>query len=384
MTVELITATEFVSLAYTSKQLNAVARKRWIRNSVALQRILNVYGTMRLTRDQTFHVDLIEGSAMVWQPDLVCGWNPIRSTDTGDIEVTPVRIKLNDEICLRTDFNGLFDFYIENQGDGTTEPDAEVHNTFLDAIGQGAMHGLRLQGLIGGIQAGLTPQAGVSAENVARFTATKNTNQGVFTKVIADGLNNPDLLPDTDFAAGKYTGSVLDLYESLLSAGGTGVQTLVQQGAVITDGSTGGQPFILMSPVLGTKLYAEIRAMNREASANNAPLGFETYTAEGVTLKVPTIQGIPVLVDPILGYYDKITGATTAIMAITATQNIQFGLSFSDVGARLFGTGFGLTATRSNLPGQDEKLYVASKTLIASIISDMTLASIAARVIPAA
>lgn len=147
----------------------------------------------------------------------------------------------------------------------------------------------------------------------------------------------PNIITADQLDGSTYTSTNVaeDLIDPLRDAAPSDLQTLLNEGGVISGAGT-AQPIIIVGTPQYNAIAAEWRAQCVSVTCLNPRLTAETIetTINGRQVKVHVyyIDGIPVIPISDINYYDRYVNTTTHFAAITVAGNINLGASFDTLG----------------------------------------------------
>lgn len=369
---------------FASDRLNTLLSKKYYDTYGFYQAMFMPYAWMPLTKDMTYRIHSLETSAFIWQPHNSCNWNPVGAMETGNVDITPARAKINAEQCYDTLFDSAFASFLEWGRGDSVEMDAngeDYVNKMIESILAAATYGARLSNVVGQLYSpgSVTFDADVSVNVREAFNATIGTVKGWIELAKdraasgVDHLNISGLIPggDIDATGKKYTGNVITLYDNILDAAKGDLVAAVNEG-----GSAGFNdslyPILFVSPSIFNAFVDYWRTQATTAAQNVLRVTREPvdYNTANGTRKINVMKIDETIIVPIneLNYLDKhITGATHCAY-LTLSGNINLGGSFGSIPQ--LGNEVGLAIQRANNLDEIGKYKMLAHALHANAFAD--------------
>lgn len=328
---------------------NEFAQAEYHSNFSFYQQQFGMYGYMRLTKNETYRIHYVKGTPFAWQPHNSCAWTPLRTLSVASDEVTPCRVKLNEEQCFYEEtFESIFNSVTNWNGTSPItldEAGTRIMNEMLRAITANATEGARATMVAGGLfdLNAIEFAEGVPDSTREAFLRTANSCNGWLALanqaalLPGNGHLSNGLILEADISADgeRYTGNVMTLYDAYVAAAPA---PLAQ--AVIRGGASGIiRPMNLLwivSPSIFAAVYTAHLAQSVLAAQNmpriekvvgsvatpRGPSPITYYVIDGQTIVVPADE---------VNTYEAYLTQRTHFAYLTVSGNINLGGSFSGI-----------------------------------------------------
>lgn len=373
------------TLAIPSKELNVYMNTMLQDNFDFYQRTFGVFGFMKLTSSLKFIIQTITGNPMLWTAHKSCAWEPNALFSVGKTEITPAKVKINAEQCYDELFDSVFADLLRWDGNSTVgfSPEGiDYMNKLITQITQNAALGARLSLTVGqkyDVDA-ITFRDEVKDEIRELFAKTIGSVKGylvLLSSMAASAskyahLNVSSLFKAEDLDGNKFVGNVLDLYDGLKDNAPYDLESIINEGGVISaTGGNGGRPIILVSSSIFNAIVNYFNTTCQSITCTN-PRVTKTVVTEGPKqYNVYYLDSLPVVPMSDVNFYDRYLTGTTHFIAITTSGNINLGTAWDTMpDPNSESNDVGLLIEKSQRVQDMGKTYMAAHNLMASGLSD--------------
>jgi hypothetical protein len=305
---------------------------------------------MNLTQDLTFKLHYPKATPLLWQAHNSCAWTPTGTLSFGEMEITPKKVKLNEQLCYDEYFESAFKAWLQwgqNPQIGMTQVGIEATNALADSIIKNATLGARVSMVAGELfDLGTTPEEPDTPTRIIEaFSKTSNSVKGWIQLAIDTAAAGESHLNDsTLITAGNistdgttYTGAtktVVELYDENLAAAKAPLRNAVVEGGV---GGFGFDfyPLWIISPSIYNALDLEWKAQKESATINEPRISvmeMPTQTSRGTrNIRVFMIDNTVVIPAREASAYHQYLTGTAHFCYLTISGCIQLGSSFSRI-----------------------------------------------------
>lgn len=334
---------------FETDSLNALANAQYNDKFGFYQRTFGLYNYMTLTNELTYRLHYMRGTPFVWQTHNNCSWTPTGTLSMDQMEVTPCKVKLNEQHCYDEYFGSAYKAF-NAWGPGGVISDAGVNanNQLLQTIMANATLGHRLT-LSGGQLhdlSSVTFQDGLETRIEDAYKKTSNACKGwiqlareTATETGKGHLNNnlirsADISTDGKSWVGDGGRTVVDLYDEATQHASTPtklVDFIIEGGAPVMNGFM--WPIMVVSNSLHKQIYKEWQLQNATASMNQPRITRQEYqVGDGkTTKKVFFIDDTVIIPLSEIGHFDEYVTGTSHFFYLTVSGVIQLGSNFASL-----------------------------------------------------
>lgn len=308
------------------------------------QACFNVFDWAKINNKGKFTLHTMYGaSPMLWQPDKSCGWDDLGDIRMGKREGEPCNGKANMSFCHDELFDSCFEILMNWDGRGKLKLDAtgqKIVNDMIAVLGQNLTYGYILTLLMGQYFDINSPDVNfndsVTGENMNAFKKTIGTCRGIFDLARSMGatvkyqhMDRKGVLSCNDFTNGCYNKSIEKLWDNMKGGAPEDLRCLVDEGGIPQDAFGGGnEPMWVVSNSIYKKVLQEWIQQCNNIYCTNPRLTREAKTANGITMNVYYMDGVPIIPLKYANYYDKHLTGTLHFSFLTVSRCMTLGGSF--------------------------------------------------------
>ena len=326
------------ALTFATDKVNAFQAAMYMSTFGFYQQMFGVYGYMKLTRYLKYKVYYPVGSPLLWQAHNSCTWSATNTLSIGEMEIDPVRTKINEELCTIDTTTEVFRAW--NEWDGSAEAAVSAQGMAMtDALTKtmiaNATIGAQAQLVAGKVLAAESVSSGTSSALTTAFGYTKNVVTGYVKAAITAGGNLNDttnLITAADITSSVYTGDVLDLYDAYVAQANAKLKMAVQVGAQF-NAATGSAtyPLWIVSESIFNAIYAKYEELKSSPMQNEMRIKAVTALFQGVEMTYYKIGNTIVVPEYAATAFTAVTDKKIHFAYLTLSGVIQFGCSFTSI-----------------------------------------------------
>lgn len=343
------------AIAYSTSELNSIARNRYMDTFGYYQSVFNLFGYMRMTKKYKYQVHTIKGSPLVWQPLTNCSYEPTGSLSVGKKDITPDEVYMNEQFCHDELMDGCWEHFLNYTEGGDIELDPTgiaAFNLMTDELLANASLGHRLTLTSGQLYnvdtVAMNPAA--TAKQVDLFKRTHGTSRGwvkLFMDLSLSGYPwlNKALVNASDFDQFGFTGDILALYDEMVDLARKPLRKLINHGGIIQDGRFGFFPLAVVSDSFFYAVKQKYLQIKASVATNEMRITKRRVEVPGMTHPVFVYyfdDMIPIIPLGEISGYDEYLAVDTHFFGLVASTNIQLGHNFGAVDLNIEGTNIGV------------------------------------------